>query len=282
MADDITSLIFPPTTGINAPDTNLIPFKARLSDEIAKIPWADNSPVYIVENNEMIIITSFINIFVIFIWYSSPEKDEIILNENIMLMIGIIALSVTSEIIFERKTVNELYVTANAGFFDATINPAITGKYVFINIFDDWIPTTASVIVLLNELIKNEAIISIEILSITLLSSVFSFKNDEEIAFIIKTIKMRTKLLNTDSVLSNAKSIINLITLVGVKSNISSNVTSSILRSFRYSFVVLSILSQISSFVSFEYELIDKKKIRTIVNIIFRNFFITQSTLNKR
>ena len=57
--EDNASPTPPPTIGINVPDTNLIPFKTRLSDELARILCVVRSPVKIVENNDSIIVIIF-------------------------------------------------------------------------------------------------------------------------------------------------------------------------------------------------------------------------------
>ena len=43
--EEIASPTLPPTTGINVPETNLIPLRAILSDELAKILCVVNIPV---------------------------------------------------------------------------------------------------------------------------------------------------------------------------------------------------------------------------------------------
>jgi hypothetical protein len=64
--DDTASLTVPPTTGINAPDINLIPFKTNPSEEDAKRLWVVKRPVKTVENNDKTRIISFLSVLLIF------------------------------------------------------------------------------------------------------------------------------------------------------------------------------------------------------------------------
>lgn len=160
--DDIASPTFPPTIGINVPDTNRIPFRVRLSDELAKMLCVVNKPVYTVENNDKNTTINLLIVFRILNWKFSAEKEETMLNEKIMLISGTKILSANTAIIFDKKIENELYVIARLGFFDATIIPVITGKYVLIKIVEFFIPVAASVNIRLTDSITKDKIIKIQ------------------------------------------------------------------------------------------------------------------------
>jgi hypothetical protein len=80
-----------------------------------------------------------------------------------------------------------------------------------------------------------------------LLSCVLLFKKDEATAEIIKTNNILIKISINDVVLSNAKEKINSITLVGDNSKSLSNDISFKPKSKRYSFVLSSMFSNITS-----------------------------------
>ena len=68
----------------------------------------------------------------------------------------------------EKYIEKELYVKANVGFLDAIIIEVMTGKYVFINIVDIFIPVITSVNILLIGSIINDRQINMETVFIIL------------------------------------------------------------------------------------------------------------------
>ena len=79
----------------------------------------------------------------------------------------------------EKYIEKELYVKANVGFLDAIIIEVMTGKYVFINIVDIFIPVITSVNILLIGSIINDRQINMETVFIMSIRLLDSFRNDE-------------------------------------------------------------------------------------------------------
>ena len=71
------------------------------------------------------------------------------MNDNNELTNGINILSATVVIIDDKNIEKELYVIANAGFFEATIIAVIIGRYELTNTIDVLMPVATSVIILL-------------------------------------------------------------------------------------------------------------------------------------
>ena len=112
--------------------------------------------------------------------------------------------------------------------------------------------TATSVSILPIDSIVKDRIITIDMKSIILFNCEFSLINALANADMSKVIKIRINLFTNDTDFSVINEKINLNTLVGVNSNISSNDISSIPNSHKYSFVLSSILSISSSLYSKE------------------------------
>ena len=127
------------------------------------------------------------------------------LKDNNALIIGIKKLFATFEINDDKNNVNELYVTAKAGFLEAIIIADITGKYALTKIVVVFTPVTMSLSILLIGAIIIDMIIKIDTKYTTCSVLSFSFKKEQEIAVITKTTIIKVIFLTIDIPLSKAK-----------------------------------------------------------------------------